>query len=296
MAVVAALVSIGFLMFAFDKEPTYGGQPLGHWVAEYGALQRKPPYKRKRPESADAAIKACGTNALPFLVRWIGFEPAPWRFQLGAVAARLPVWITGENPLARLTVDSPLEDRAEGTTAAFEVLGYLAEPAIPELERIARNSNAPAASQRALFALSCIGPAAVPAITNVINLPQFAGTICAVTCACNMRTNGTALMPFVASWLTSSDNALVENTLNSLGVMAPDVGFDPAPLMPALVKCLDNSRVRVRRLALLPLQTLGPRAAAALPAVTNALSDPDPAVRSCAELVIANITGIRREE
>ena len=60
-----------------EREPTYGGKRLSEWVLEL------PPNTSPGGDSgAEIAIRHIGTNSLPYLMKWISYEPAAWRIKL----------------------------------------------------------------------------------------------------------------------------------------------------------------------------------------------------------------------
>src|SRR5215467_6522715 len=75
---LALATLLGALVFAFTttSEPTYQGRSLSYWLA--------PP----RTARTETAVKAIGTNAIPFLIRWIKYEPPPWRKKYADLAMK----------------------------------------------------------------------------------------------------------------------------------------------------------------------------------------------------------------
>ena len=91
MAVV--LVVAGVLVEVLgsrEREPEYGGKKLSEWVQAY------PPeswiWVRPAPTTRDGiarlftetkdpmrTIRHIGTNALPYLVKWMDYEASPWK-------------------------------------------------------------------------------------------------------------------------------------------------------------------------------------------------------------------------
>jgi len=65
-------------------EPVYKGKKLSQWVLE---LPPEPiTYGRS---DAEVALREIGTNALPYLLKWIGYEPAPWRLKIYEIAGKV---------------------------------------------------------------------------------------------------------------------------------------------------------------------------------------------------------------
>jgi hypothetical protein len=58
-----------------EREPEYGGKRLSEWVL---ALPPSP----TGGTDAELALRSIGTNAVPFLLKWIDYEPAAWRIKV----------------------------------------------------------------------------------------------------------------------------------------------------------------------------------------------------------------------
>src|SRR5436190_11030189 len=69
------LVVVGLLVCGVfrEREPEYGGKRLSEWVEVYVIPERSVP--PVRVEEIDDAIRHVGTNALPYLLRWMRYEP-----------------------------------------------------------------------------------------------------------------------------------------------------------------------------------------------------------------------------
>jgi len=71
---VAALVVVGLTLFlATPREPSYDGKRLSEWIKIYGENGLSTSVDK---ETAAGAIRQIGTNALPYPVKWIGYENA----------------------------------------------------------------------------------------------------------------------------------------------------------------------------------------------------------------------------
>src|SRR5947209_3349861 len=60
-----------------EQEPTYAGKRLSEWVMR---LRAKNSLEGER--ETEEAIRHIGTNSLPYLLKWISYEPTPWRIKL----------------------------------------------------------------------------------------------------------------------------------------------------------------------------------------------------------------------
>jgi hypothetical protein len=93
-AIMITLVA-GFCFFLVrNSEPTYNGKPLSYWVQMYSRLD----LGFGDEEKAAAAIRAIGTNALPFLLKWTDYEPTKLDEWFGSNYNELPEWMTAPGP------------------------------------------------------------------------------------------------------------------------------------------------------------------------------------------------------
>src|SRR5437764_14424345 len=123
MLVVLAVVGVLVAVFSRrEREPEYGGKRLSQWVEGY-ATSIIMDGKRKPTEEAANAIRQAGTNAIPFLLEWIRYEPPAWKTRFYEVV----------NCAA---ISDRKGDLASGAIDAFGVLGPEAQRAIPELVTI----------------------------------------------------------------------------------------------------------------------------------------------------------------
>ena len=117
-----------------------------------------------RGEAAEA-LRHIGTNALPYLLKWIRYETPSWKVKL----------YDGVKPiLVNIGSAWQLNDEAElvladGAARAIRRLGSEAEGAIPDLTRLMREPKANASAVRAMYALAGIGKAGLPPLMAVLS-------------------------------------------------------------------------------------------------------------------------------
>jgi hypothetical protein len=163
---LVAILAIAALLFATlrkDQEPRYNGRPLSRWVEVYSDLSTT----RDAAElvEAEQAIRAIGTNGLPFLLKWIQKEPPSWQ---RAARRYLPGRLSG-NAAARFLIDGPDYDRASGAPVAFGFLGTNAAPAIPELAALMTGSTNRTVVGWAIAALGGLGAPALPHLAAALS-------------------------------------------------------------------------------------------------------------------------------
>jgi hypothetical protein len=188
---------------------------LSYWLEQYEPITGDP----KGTEQAAHAIRQIGTNAVPWLVRWMRYERPFWRMEM--------VQMVGNKWYQRARHRSQLAARG------FAILGSTASCGLPELSRMTRNKEQPAA---ALTAMSVVGRFADGA-------PVLAGVVTDRTARLDFRLHAlNALGSGVANgniartnqytrlavleatiWLENSSDAIREIATNALEQIAPEV-------------------------------------------------------------------------
>ena len=216
-----------------SAEPQYAGHPLSYWVLverrHYDVLSSHMDMDLDEP--AKAAVRHAGTNAIPFLLEWV----------ISGQGLR-PAW-------------------------AFGALGPVAQPAIPELTRIATSSER-GVMNNAVYALGQIGPTAIPALSFLATNRTFQRRTRAVLALQNMGTNAIGAVPVLIECLRDEDSEVVSLALSTLRSL-------PARQQAVLAAeraLLTNSNAGLRRFALMALAVFGEQA---LPDLVPALRDPD---------------------
>jgi hypothetical protein len=158
------VLAVGVLAVATREwEPEYGGKKLSEWVLT-------------RPwwsQEARVAIRQIGAEAVPYLVKWMRYEPAAWKRKL----------FSAVNPMIKRLKpswqfnDVRQEQLADGATHALVDLAedrYIqkvtseAERVIPELTRVLNDRSASTSAQRAAYAMSCLGSAGLPPLLGAL--------------------------------------------------------------------------------------------------------------------------------
>ena len=150
-----ALAAVCFVILTPRDEPKYQDVYLSEWLRRYTESDAE----SQEETEARNAICAIGTNALPFMLKWISYHPSAWQTNL---YLKLPDWITDNE-----TIDKWFDlrvNRAEASCSGFEALGTNAVGAIPQLVTIMNETNKPAAVRFAMLALVYVGEPAIPAL------------------------------------------------------------------------------------------------------------------------------------
>jgi len=243
-ASIVALVAGLWLLLHRNTEPTYNGRPLSEWVTLHSHTYRiRNSSLGVSMEEAATAIRAIGTNGFPFLIEWTGYEPGKLRSKLNGTVFNGPAWLRGN----QFVVDklTSREGLATFAAEAFAALRSEAAPAIPELVHIAQRPGVGPSQQQAVMALGHVGPAAIPALTNLVaHTPMATGNRMKHVLMLVLRYQGTNLPPGYVALLESTDSsdpALRAIAAEALGNRS---GEAPGPL-PAAQASPDDSVTKV---------------------------------------------------
>lgn len=154
-----------FLVPSGPPEPAYQGKPLSDWITCI-TLTNGPlvlPTAAQREMAADA-MHHIGTNAIPFLIEWVSYDPWGRRNKLRRTLQALPARLRRSAFFERLFVDPNKAQRADQAAAALICLGPEASPAFPELGRMLTDADVFGAGSTALHILTEIGEPAVPTL------------------------------------------------------------------------------------------------------------------------------------
>lgn len=250
-------------------EPIYKGQTLSYW------LQHWYPLWAPRHLEVEPAIRTMGTNAVPYLVKWIT-EPA------------------------RTTADYDEVGRA---LKGFEILGPVASPAIPDLVKaIGRNGNFPAC------ALGYIGTNAMPALTNRLlesistsNQPtkrrslffssghpreEFYVQRNILEALSFYDTNAQPAIPALIAYIQSPN---AREAWQAVGILAMAGHNQPEIVFPVLSHTFSNSSGNLRVSVADALSTFGTNAVSAIPLLLSGQQDPDANTRAHISVAIKKI-------
>lgn len=211
---IAVLIGVFLLLKTSTSEPTYAGKTLREW------LELNIRNNRGEVPEAVENIRHIGTNAIPFLIRWMQHyrEIPPWRENIYDGLERLSgsgiVW-----KFARV-----LEaDTFNGLLACegLRILGPEAKSAIPELTRLANDASPPEIAARATMALGNIGEQATPSLLAILVHTNVFTRIEALYGLGRIGTNAHIAVPTVLSLLTNSASDIRTAATNCLKKIAP---------------------------------------------------------------------------
>jgi len=240
LVVAGVLVAITLAVVRRPREPVYDGETLSYWMEHYyrssaGSLMVVNP-------SAREAVRAAGTNALPYLIRWMN-RPVRWEGDVN-----YPYW----------------------ALHGFEVLGPEAKPAIPDLVGLLGKCG-----NYTDLALAAIGREAVPAITNFLATNRnFRAHFSACGAFSYMGTNAESAVPCLIGCLKRPYPAGAAGALAAVGHNRP------GEVIPALVEALGQSGGYAAVEVAEALGSFGPAAAEAVPALLAASTNRPADVRT----------------
>src|SRR5690242_3243308 len=91
LAAVTVVAIVAVAVWPGDREPEYQGKKLSEWLA----------MQHEHPAEAARAVRAIGTNAIPFLLRWADYRYPRWEVAVGNLYARHPNWVGAARFFAR---------------------------------------------------------------------------------------------------------------------------------------------------------------------------------------------------
>ena len=298
LAIVLAVVGVVVAAFMPSKEPEYQGKRLSEWVERANwpistnsyrsvvgpnRLSLLPKFDPRRENSHDIwretewAVRHIGPPAIPYLLNWIRYEPSPLKLKfLGRIDRIFRTRLRDRDSL-----------RAGGATASIIALGSGAEPAIPELAKLARDLRRPVTANHAAWALICLARELLAAGIALMDngdpaLRRYGLLMSSITSHGDM---GPAV-PILCRCLKDTEEEIAVKSAEILSgeILAGDV------VVPALVEALRDNRTKVLRAsirALLHFPIEETRIAA--PALLALSRNPDPEVRHPAEDALDNI-------
>jgi hypothetical protein len=250
--VVVLLVAF-FAALVAPKVPVYQGLTLYAWAENLQKAQQNysDPERWKKIETASAAIRAIGTNALPFVMADIRVRVT--------IKDRVNNWLATRLRFLKLQ-PTKIEDRWIRASRALEALGPIAKPCLPEL--IALTGKSTGYCEGALMA---VGPDALPAFTNLLansKYPQTGNLIGAMAnsvYADHIKPEQAAVtLPYLVQVFLSSDTHGGWYAAQAFGALHQQ----PELCVPLLVDGLTNSAPTFRAAC---AQSLGAFGAAAAP-------------------------------
>jgi hypothetical protein len=214
-----------------EQEPSYQGKTLSQWLRTYQD-------SRHKDQRAADAVHHIGTNALPYLLKWVDYEMPTWRQDLLRVTAG-PAYALGGFRLVGL-LSGEKQVRANLGLAGFEILKEEASSAVPQLSRKLGRWKLTNTSHSTLTALMFVGKDGLPTLITVLtnnSNPQWVRVSAAAKIGApgmTLGTNAAWMVPILANCL--KDNQVAWLAAQALGA----IRLRPEIAVPALVESLEG--------------------------------------------------------
>jgi HEAT repeat protein len=252
-----------------EREPEYGGKKLSEWAESPSLLfpgSESPPQPvrlgdsiyffggPRSPNSYIEAVRQMGTNALPYLLRWLRYESPAWKSNAIQVINR--------------TFHAKLSDRkarrSNNAVTSLIALGTNAEGAVPSLTRLMNEAKTPTGSRRARNVLSSLTSYSLSANLVIFANEPASNRLYRVQQIGKFASSPgfRSALPLLLHLLQDEDIEIAEEAAKTLG----RARMEPSIVVPALTDSL--KRQVVRRGAITALSAYGDDARPALPALT----------------------------
>jgi HEAT repeat protein len=279
-----AIVVVAF--WPGERQLEYNGKKLSEWLRAYELDSQR--------QAAADAIHHIGTNALPWLLKRIAYNPPGWKEKIAPYVAKTHSKILIHWYLAHIDDLRLAYEALDG----FRLLGPKAVPAVPELARMIKDDiRRGAAKDWPMVALSYVGKDGFPPLLTALENPTK--KYGAAECIVHMSGEGVDISPAMPKLLLM-DRETKEQVIKSWpgGAVYHDSNFYSLPglldqnrpfLIPALTNCLHHTNSDVRVEAAKALGFLYSNARPAVPALKEALNDRVIAVQEAAAAALEKI-------
>jgi hypothetical protein len=262
-----------------DAGPSYDGRSLKEWLEIYEDSAFVSP-NSSTTRTAEAAVRKIGTNGVPAMLRWITYEPSPWRQFGDRILVHTPV-------IVRHVFRDRRSDELYAARDGFEILGPAATPAASELAHIMRDPQAQLACSLVIDALGAIGTNGLPFLLGEVEDTQAPGRWFAILRIARMQDKGIDV---------EQGASVLLQFVPSNGYFAGDAGYilvnlvehSPSGLS-MVVSNLDSTNKMTQLGAIEILGAAGGKADGCAPDLRKLLSSADYNVRSAASNALENI-------
>lgn len=298
MRTQALLLAVGGIALALlvlwciniPTEPTYDGRTLSQWLALYEETSTaRDAGATTRSNEIVQAIRAIGTNGIPFALEWLKYDrQTAYGPKLGKAISQLPFSSSlPQQPL--LTLLNAAERRSQYSGPIFSCLGSNAALAIPALVKMAYATNAAMPSERAVMCLGMIGTNAFPALIQMFgdtNFPKRAWVIRSMAWAHYRHVEDWSIaLPLAVKSLNDPDTNVCSMAYVALGWFR----IEPDICLPLLTNALASTNQFQQKSALYGLRGFGQQGTSAIPLVIPLLTNSDRQLRFSATNTLRQI-------
>ena len=223
MCLFTAILILAVMIYP-APEPAHLGRSLSFWVEQYRVEVQSNELGDERDRKvaeAQEAIGAIGAKGLPFLVYWAKYEPLLPGSRFGSW---LPLRFSHAIDRAFLSQDKL--NRAEAAMQTLQMLGTNAAPAIQGLAFIIKNTKRKSKERRVEYALSWLGPEALPIMLNLwSNATSVDKSFLSVLISSHMipTINTRDQLPLLLPMLQTHNEPLRSATYTAVSRIAPDL-------------------------------------------------------------------------
>ena len=238
-------------------EPVHQGKSLTRWIRDANDIGIF-----EQTDETKAAMKAMGTNALPWLMAQLARPPSKWRAKFNHWSRQHKRW------RFRFTGD---ERRTALALGGLELLGPDITPALPEL---ARHLDDPGRSVWVARVMAGAGAPAVPCFLEGLASTNVFAHSASLHGLYILTGQHADVVPPLIHALQSTNASIRRYAAQTLG----EVTFRPDITIPALAAAMADPDLQVRREAVLVLNLLPVKSADLIPELRRQMQDTNPAV------------------
>jgi HEAT repeat protein len=267
-ASLAVACILTMVLWPAEKEPVYEGKKLSAWVQQLNNPLGEWGTATETIEAGNA-IRSLGTNALPLLLRWVAYDPAPAK---RATYRLLKDW-RFDSPSRSLQRQ---ETRSGNAVAAFRCLGSNAISVLPQLNQIMTNSSSRESSFRARDSLAFMHEPALPYLLTAFTNRQFRYRYDLPGLFSFMPALGTDVKPAIPVLIASlkdPDTYTTEVSARALGSLGRQ-DVESETILPALIEATRDPRQPVRVQAVIALSDMRKPSLAIAQTLINKMDDP----------------------
>jgi hypothetical protein len=241
--VAAAFFAVIAFLLLRREEPSYAGRPLSSWVMDMGVKAAADPDKSfPKQETIDRAAHAMGqigTNAIPYLLRWINTKPPAWKEPVFGVVNK----IAGALHL-RIYLWDKTGLRGYQAAKAFEHVHPVPDYAITNLAALMNDPDRDRA-ERAGTALGAMANKSFRALVILMTNGTPRARLTAIERARRAQSDARSDVPVIISYLCDPNENVATHAATTLG----GVKLEPEICRRALTNALADPRYNVRRAA-----------------------------------------------
>lgn len=265
---IILLVLLGVIVVALitarrHTEPVIRGKPLTYW------LQPGLQHPKEPPETIAAVFAEMDEDCVGFLIRELEWTPSRLVPILNAPLRRISIVLFQDRP-----------DHRALAAVTLAKLGPRAKPALPALEKLARDAIEPRAADArgaAIAALVLLRHDPLEPLLEKLRDPSNPDWHTCATAMWHLGTNAASAAPLLVEILETSTNGWVRG--RAAGILAA-IHSQPELTVPALASLLTHTNVPLRWNAVAGLGAFGANAKPAWNVLTQCLTDPDLVIRS----------------